>query len=80
MGGSGTGGNGNGGAGGANGGMGGAETSSGAAGNGDEPWGLPTGGGGCTCSLGAQDKGVGFAASLVIGALVMGRRRQRRNA
>lgn len=85
MGGSGQGGNGSGGAGGAggaNGGMGGAETSSGSggAGNPGDTWGLPTGAGGCACSLGARDRNVGFAASLVIGAMIIGRRRQRRDA
>lgn len=82
---------GNGVGGGATGGMGGMSSSastssssssgaeSGGGGSGGK-WGLPTGGGGCACSVASDERNLGFAASLLVGALVIGRRRQRRSA
>lgn len=84
------GGNASGGAGGSSSGMGGMSTSasassSGSAGDGgidqDKPWGLPTGGGGCACSVGESEHRSTMAAIFVMGALAAGaRRRNRRNA
>lgn len=65
------------------GGMGGMNaSSSGAAGNdnSNQPWGLATGGGGCGCNVGANDRNASIAAFFAFAALVAGRRRNRRNA
>lgn len=84
----------NGGAGGASGGMGGMNSSTssnsssstgaggdGVTGPGRDTWGLPTGGGGCTCSVGESDRRSGIAAIFAMGALAAGyRRRNRRSA